>query len=41
MHRVIYRAIRARKPLEARRFMEQHLRAAQESQNAELSTVAV
>ena len=35
MHREIYRAIRARKPHEARRLMEQHLRMAQESQGME------
>ena len=35
MHREIYRAIRSRKPQEARRLMEQHLRMAQESQGME------
>ena len=35
MHREIYRAIRARKPLEARRLMDQHLRMAQEAQGME------
>jgi GntR family transcriptional repressor for pyruvate dehydrogenase complex len=35
MHRKIYRAVRARKPLEARRLMEQHLRLAQTAQDAE------
>jgi GntR family transcriptional repressor for pyruvate dehydrogenase complex len=35
MHREIYRAIRGRKPHEARRLMEQHLRMAQESQGME------
>ena len=38
MHREIYRAIRARKPHEARRLMEQHLRMAQESQGMEKPT---
>ncbi len=32
MHREIYRAIRSRKPAEARKLMEQHLRQAQEAQ---------
>ena len=41
MHREIYRAIRARKPLESRKFMEQHLRAAQSAQNAELPPTEV
>jgi GntR family transcriptional regulator, transcriptional repressor for pyruvate dehydrogenase complex len=35
MHREIYRAIRARKPLEARKLMEQHLRMAQTAQGME------
>lgn len=35
MHREIYRAIRNRKPAEARRLMEQHLRMAQEAQGME------
>ena len=35
MHREIYRAIRGRKPLEARRLMEQHLRMAQQAQGME------
>lgn len=34
MHREIYRAIRARKPVEARQLMEQHLRMAQIAQGA-------
>jgi GntR family transcriptional repressor for pyruvate dehydrogenase complex len=38
MHREIYRAIRARKPLEARKFMEQHLRMAQAAQGMERPT---
>jgi len=38
MHREIYRAIRSRKPHEARRLMEQHLRMAQESQGMEKPT---
>lgn len=38
MHREIYRAIRARKPLEARKLMEQHLRMAQTAQGMERST---
>jgi GntR family transcriptional repressor for pyruvate dehydrogenase complex len=35
MHREIYRAIRGRKPLEARKLMEQHLRMAQAAQGME------
>jgi GntR family transcriptional repressor for pyruvate dehydrogenase complex len=35
MHREIYRAIRARKPLEARKLMDQHLRMAQAAQGME------
>jgi GntR family transcriptional repressor for pyruvate dehydrogenase complex len=35
MHREIYRAVRARKPLEARKLMEEHLRLAQASQGME------
>jgi GntR family transcriptional repressor for pyruvate dehydrogenase complex len=35
MHREIYRAIRARKPADARRLMEQHLRLAQSAQGLE------
>jgi GntR family transcriptional regulator, transcriptional repressor for pyruvate dehydrogenase complex len=35
MHRKIYRAIRARKPDEARQFMEEHLRMAQAAQGME------
>jgi len=35
MHRQIYRAIRARDPLEARRLMEEHLRLAQTAQGKE------
>ena len=38
MHREIYRAIRARKPLEARKLMEEHLRQAQTAQETEPST---
>jgi len=38
MHREIYRAIRARNPLEARKLMEQHLREAQSSQGMERPT---
>jgi GntR family transcriptional repressor for pyruvate dehydrogenase complex len=38
MHREIYRAIRARNPLEARRLMEEHLRLAQTAQGAERPT---
>jgi GntR family transcriptional repressor for pyruvate dehydrogenase complex len=35
MHRKIYRAVRARKPIEARKAMEQHLRMAQTAQEME------
>lgn len=35
MHRAIYRAVRARKPLEARKLMEQHLKMAQAAQGME------
>ena len=35
MHREIYRAIRARKPVDARKLMEQHLRLAQTAQGLE------
>jgi GntR family transcriptional repressor for pyruvate dehydrogenase complex len=35
MHREIYRAIRARKPQEARKLMEEHLSMAQTSQGME------
>jgi len=35
MHRKIYRAVRGRKPLEARKLMEQHLRMAQSAQDQE------
>jgi GntR family transcriptional regulator, transcriptional repressor for pyruvate dehydrogenase complex len=35
MHREIFRAIRARKPLDARRLMEEHLRLAQAAQGVE------
>jgi len=35
MHRAIYRAIRARKPVEARKLMEQHLNMAQTAQGTE------
>ena len=35
MHREIYRAIRTRKPQEARKLMEEHLRMAQASQGME------
>lgn len=35
MHRKIYRAVRARKPAEARKLMEQHLRMAQTAQDQE------
>jgi GntR family transcriptional repressor for pyruvate dehydrogenase complex len=35
MHRKIYRAVRARKPLEAKKLMEQHLRMAQTAQDQE------
>lgn len=38
MHREIYRAIRSRKPLEARELMERHLRMAQEAQGLERPT---
>jgi GntR family transcriptional regulator, transcriptional repressor for pyruvate dehydrogenase complex len=38
MHREIYRAIRARIPLDARRLMEQHLRMAENAQGMERST---
>jgi GntR family transcriptional regulator, transcriptional repressor for pyruvate dehydrogenase complex len=38
MHREIYRAIRARKPLEARKLMDQHLRMAEAAQGMERST---
>jgi len=38
MHRMIYRAIRARDPVEARRLMEQHLRMAQAAQGMERPT---
>jgi GntR family transcriptional repressor for pyruvate dehydrogenase complex len=38
MHRKIYRAIRARKPIEARRLMEQHLFLAQIAQGMERPT---
>jgi GntR family transcriptional regulator, transcriptional repressor for pyruvate dehydrogenase complex len=38
MHREIYRAIRARNPLDARRLMDQHLRMAESAQGMELST---
>jgi GntR family transcriptional regulator, transcriptional repressor for pyruvate dehydrogenase complex len=38
MHREIYRAIRSRKPLEARSLMEQHLRMAQTAQGMERAT---
>jgi GntR family transcriptional repressor for pyruvate dehydrogenase complex len=38
MHREIYRAIRARRPLEARKLMEQHLRMAQAAQGMERPT---
>jgi GntR family transcriptional repressor for pyruvate dehydrogenase complex len=37
MHREIFRAIRARKPLEARKLMEEHLRQAQTAQETEPS----
>jgi GntR family transcriptional repressor for pyruvate dehydrogenase complex len=37
MHRMIYRAVRARDPIEARRLMEQHLRMAQAAQGMERS----
>ncbi|MDE3187020.1 MAG: FadR family transcriptional regulator [Acidobacteriota bacterium] len=35
MHRAIYRAIRARQPMEARKLMEQHLKMAQTAQSME------
>jgi GntR family transcriptional repressor for pyruvate dehydrogenase complex len=38
MHREIYRAIRARKPFEARELMNQHLRMAEAAQGIERST---
>src|ERR1700691_560055 len=38
MHREIFRAIRARKPLDARRLMEEHLRLAQVAQGVEQPT---
>jgi GntR family transcriptional regulator, transcriptional repressor for pyruvate dehydrogenase complex len=38
MHREIYRAIRARKPAEARKLMEQHLRMAETAQGKERTT---
>lgn len=38
MHRAIYRAIRSRKPVEARALMERHLRMAQEAQGLERPT---
>jgi len=38
MHRQIYRAIRTRSPLEARKLMEQHLRMAQAAQGMEKPT---
>lgn len=38
MHRMIYRAVRARDPKEARRLMEQHLRMAQTAQGMERPT---
>jgi GntR family transcriptional repressor for pyruvate dehydrogenase complex len=38
MHRMIYRAIRARDPVEARKLMEQHLRKAQIAQGMERPT---
>jgi len=38
MHRMIYRAIRAHDPVEARKLMEQHLRMAQAAQGKERST---
>ena len=39
MHRRIYRAIRARKPEEARRLMEQHLKMAHEAQGMERPSI--
>jgi GntR family transcriptional repressor for pyruvate dehydrogenase complex len=38
MHREIYRAIRARKPQEAHRLMDEHLRMAQTAQGMEHPT---
>jgi GntR family transcriptional regulator, transcriptional repressor for pyruvate dehydrogenase complex len=38
MHREIYRAIRARKPLDARKLMDQHLRMAEAAQGMERSS---
>jgi len=38
MHRMIFRAIRARDPIEARKLMEQHLRMAQTAQGMERPT---
>src|ERR1700691_2666446 len=38
MHREIYRAIRARKPLDARKLMDRHLRMAEAAQGMERST---
>jgi GntR family transcriptional repressor for pyruvate dehydrogenase complex len=38
MHRMIYRAVRARDPVEARKLMEQHLRMAQTAQGLERPT---
>jgi GntR family transcriptional repressor for pyruvate dehydrogenase complex len=38
MHRMIYRAVRAHDPVEARKLMEQHLRMAQAAQGMERST---
>jgi GntR family transcriptional repressor for pyruvate dehydrogenase complex len=35
MHRQIYRAVRARKPIEARKLMEQHLQMARTAQGME------
>lgn len=40
MHREIYRAIRTRKPMEARKLMEQHLRMAQAAQGMERPSAA-
>jgi GntR family transcriptional repressor for pyruvate dehydrogenase complex len=37
MHREIFRAIRARNPVEARRLMENHLRSAESAHNMEIS----
>jgi GntR family transcriptional repressor for pyruvate dehydrogenase complex len=39
MHRRIFRAIRARKPEEARRLMAQHLKIAQEAQGMECPSI--